>query len=190
MLSGQCAALAKDAALSTTKPGLWLVILCIALSFDRVARAADGDDWKVVVHPSNSFAFNLLSSDKSVLQIGAACWGPGWSWIGISSDTKATGDQLRISAPMEIGGQKPTISLDVKSEGPRKAVFDYTLNADKDLPILQIIASVGVPAGRKGKAELTRVDGSEKTTDLPMNPAEFGVVKKIALTGPAWTGAV
>ena len=138
-----------------------------------------------MVHPSNSFAFNLLSSDKSVLHIGAGGWGPGWSWIGISADTKATGDQLSISAPMEIGGQKPTISLDLKSAGRRKAVFDYTLNADKDLPILQIIASVGVPAGTKGKAVLTRVDGSEKTTEMPINPAEFGVVKKIALTGPA-----
>ncbi len=176
--------------MTTTKLGLWPVILCIALSFDRVARAADGDGWKVVVHPSNSFAFNLLSSDKPVLQIGAVGWGPGWSWIGISSDTKATGDQFRISAPLEIGGQKPTISLDVQSAGPRKAVFDYALNADKDLPILQIIASVGMPAGSKGKAELTMVDGSVKTTDLPMNPAEFGVVKQIAFTGPAWTGAV
>jgi hypothetical protein len=125
-----------------------------------------------------------------VLRIGAVGWGPGWSWIGISSDTKATGDQFSISAPLEIGGRKPTIHLDVKSAGPRKAVFDYSLNADKELPILQIIASVGVPAGSKGKAELTRVDGSGKTTDLPMNPAEFGVVKQIALTGPAWTGAV
>ena len=37
---------------------------------------------------------------------------------------------------------------------------------------------------------LTTVDGAEKTTDLPMRPQEFGAVKKIALTGPAWTGAV
>jgi len=29
MLSGQCAGLAKDAALSTTKLGLWLVILTV-----------------------------------------------------------------------------------------------------------------------------------------------------------------
>ena len=86
----------------------------------RSRRAASqGDDWKVVVHPTNSFAFILLSSDKPVVQIGAVGWGPGWSWFGISSDTKATGDQLRISAPMEIGGQKPTLSLDVKSEGHR-----------------------------------------------------------------------
>ena len=33
---------------------------------------------------------------------------------------------------MEIGGQKPTISLNVKSEGPQTAVFDYTLNAEKN----------------------------------------------------------
>jgi len=169
----------------------WLVIFSITSTFDRGALAAEGDDWKVLIHPGNSFAFNILAGDKSVLQIGAAGWGVNWSpWIGISSNKKATGDQLRITAPMEIGGQKPTISLNVKSDGPRTAIFDYALNAEKNLAIHQIIASIGVPAGSKGKAVLTTVDNAEKTTDLPMHPQEFGVVKKIALTGSSWKGTV
>ena len=37
------------------------------------------------------------------------------------------------------------------------------------MPILQIVASVNVPPGSKGKAVLTRVDGSVKTTELPVD---------------------
>lgn len=88
---------------------------------------------------------------------------------------------------MQIGGQKPTIGLDVKADGSRQTVFDYTLKADNDVPILMIVATIGVPAGGKSKAVLTKVDGSEQSIDLPMNPADFGAVNKITLTGPAWT---
>ena len=181
----------KEAVLSITKLWIWLVILCSVAGFNRVAPAADGNDWKILVHPTNSFFLNVLSNNKSVLQIGAGGWGPGWSpWIGINSDAKARGDQFSISAPMEIGGQRPIISLDVKSGTPHSAIFDYTIHSSKAVPILQIIASVGLPSGTKGKAIMTKVDGSDQAVDLPMHPAEIGLVKKITLTGPAWTGAV
>jgi hypothetical protein len=170
---------------------LALAFLCMVPMAGRGLSGAQADEWKVLIHPGNSFQFHVLANGKSVLQIGAAGWGPGWSpWVNISSDTKATGDELKISAALEIGLQKPTIGLVVNSAGPRKAVLDYTLTAFSDVPIHQIVASVGVPSGGKIRAVLTRVDGSESNVELPMNPSEFGLVKTIVLTGPAGTGAI
>ena len=172
-----------------TKFGPWLVILCGALSLERGARAAEGD-WKILIDPNNSFHFSLLSKDKAVLQAGTGGWGPNWSWFSISSSEKAAADHLGITSPFEIGGQKGTIALDVKPGRPNEAAFAYTLTAKTDVPILMIVATIGVPAGGQAKVVLTKTDGSQQTAALPVKTAEFGAVKQIRITSPAWNGAV
>ncbi|MEI8194587.1 MAG: hypothetical protein WCI73_01625 [Phycisphaerae bacterium] len=173
--------------MSLSRIVFWMVLIGMTLGRVPMTRAA-GAEWKVLIHPNNSFQFNILAGEKAVVTAGTTGWGPNWSWLALESNQKATADELSISTPMAIGGQKPTISLQVKTHGPRQAVFDYTLNTDQDVPVTQIVATVGVPTDGKGQAVLTRSDGTDKTTDLPMNPSEFGLVKKISLTGPAWNG--
>ncbi len=173
--------------MSSTKIGLWLVIPCIALSFEGLAHAADAD-WKVLIDPNNSFHFTMLDGDKPVLKTATGGWGPNWSWFFLGSSEKATTDHLSITSPLDIHGRKATISLNVKAGGPNRAVFDYALKAQQDVPILMIVASFGVPPGGQAKALLTKVDGSQQTTNLPAKPAEFGVVKTIQITSPAWNG--
>ena len=162
---------------------------CIVLGLDGLAGAAEGD-WKVLVDPNNSFHFTLLSRDKAVLQAGTGGWGPNWSWFAIGSSQKAAADQLNISSPLEIHGQKAAISLNVKPGRPNKAVFEYVLKAGSDVPILMIMASVGVPAGGQAKVVFTKADGSEQTAALPVKISEFGAVKQIRITSPAWDGPV
>jgi hypothetical protein len=159
--------------------------------------SAQGGEWKTLINPGNSFAFSILNGDQAgdhaVLNAGTGGWGPNWSWFSLESHEKATGDELDISSPVDIAGKKATIGLNVKSDGPNSAVYTYKLSADNDVPILQIVASIGVTGHGKdrGEAVFTLADGSEKTTSLPLtHPVDFGVVSKITLTGKAWEGPV
>ncbi len=172
---------------SSVRNGFVIFFLVSAQTAPAPASAAD---WKVVVNPDNSFGFRIVAGDEVVLTAGTVGWGPNWSWVSIGSDKKATGDQLSIAAPIDIGGQKSNIALEVKSGGPRTVVFDYTLKADQQLPITQIVATIGMAPEHHAKVVLTGVNRPDRTTELPMKIADFGAIKKIALTSRAWKGAV
>jgi hypothetical protein len=144
-----------------------------------------------LVHPGNSFAFHVIAGDKTVFDLGATGWGPNWSWFGISSNAKGTGDSFKIGSPIDIGGQRANLGLTVRSLGANGAVFEYSLQAERDIPLTQIVATISMQAGEKGLAVLTRTDGSTMDMNLPVpNPTDGGVVKTIRLTGPAFPKGV
>jgi hypothetical protein len=155
------------------------------------SAGAHGQDWKVVVNPDNSFGFRVVSGDDVVLTTGVVGWGPNWSWLPISADSKATSDRLNVATPITIGSTKPVVGLEVKSAGPRQIVFEYTLKSDQPVPITQIVATLGVPAEHRATVAMSSPQGgAPKSTELPMKIVEFGVTKRIRLTGAAWKGPV
>jgi hypothetical protein len=160
-----------------------LTLICAA-----AVPSGRADDWKILINPANSFAFDILNGDKPVLRPGTGGWGPNWAWFSLNSQQRANGDELNISTTMAIGHQKPTIALKVHATEPNTVVFEYDLQAQNDVPILMITSTIGVPEGGHAHVVFSHPDGSQVSTDLPMNPKDFGVISKIEVTSDAWAG--
>jgi hypothetical protein len=71
----------------------------------------------------------MRCADRIALQLGLTGWGPGWSWFSLNSRQKGTGDRLNIAAPLNIGGNRARMGLNVTADGSRSAVYTYTLSA-------------------------------------------------------------
>ena len=92
--------------------------LAVGLTTPRPSRA---DDWKILVNSDNSFGFRVLHGDDAVLNLNTVGWGPNWAWFAIGSDQKATGDELSIAAPVEIGAlQRPLDVEPLRLAGSRR----------------------------------------------------------------------
>ena len=141
-----------------------------------------------VIDPNNSFHFTMLDGDKPVLKTATGGWGPNWSWFFLGSSEKATTDHSEHYLAAGHSWAEATISLNVKAGGPNRAVFDYALKAQQDVPILMIVASFGVPPGRPGQGPAHESGRLPTDHELAREPAEFGVVKTIQITSPAWNG--
>jgi hypothetical protein len=177
----------------SVRSGSWIVVLGLALGGFGTASTSLAAEagWSVVIDPGNSFAFNMRAADQIALQVGLTGWGPGWSWFSLNSNQKGIGDRLNIAAPLTIGGNQAKLGLNVVADGTRSAVYTYTISADKDVPLLAIVATINVPEKGKGSAVLSMADGSEQNTDLPLPFATtFGVVKKMTITGDVGAGPV
>ncbi len=111
---------------STACSRIRLITILIAGCLGAISTA-NADDWKMLINPSNSFAFDILNGDKTVLHPSTGGWGPNWAWFSLSSQQRATGDELNISTVMAIGKQKPTIGLKVHAADSSKVVFEYEL---------------------------------------------------------------
>lgn len=166
----------------------WRVVLVVLVS--ALASPVRAADWKVLINPENSFAFRMIAGDETVLNSGAAGWGPNWAWLPIASAEKAKGDQLSVAIPVEISGKKSTVAMDVKSGGPNKVVFEYSLKIDQPVPITQIVSTIGAPQDRTAKVVVTGGGAAPRTVTLPMNPTDLGTVEKISITSSAWSGPV
>jgi Integrase core domain len=110
----------KEAAMPRARPRPGTAAFSLIWSSVSIAHPALGDDWNVLVHPSNSFRFRRLPRDRPVLPIGAAGWGSGWAlWIGISSDTNGKferwhktlkGDGIRVLTPLSLDDARQIVA--------------------------------------------------------------------------------
>ena len=160
-----------------------LVLLALSVS---PARAETQGTWSAVVAPDNSLAFSFTKDQSPVFRLGMTGWGPNWSWVGLSAKDKAQGDRLRTTATFVVDksrGQVIQIKFQAQKSGPRQITFRYDLEAEKDVPITMVIASLGVEKLlAQGSLVLTHADGRQSRYALPLGRA--------ATTAPATTGVL
>ena len=158
-------------------------VMAVAAFLEPTAPlAAQGDDsWIDIVAPDNSFNFGIYKGEDQVANIGMTGWGPNWGWRGIGSTQRAVGDELNISTPFESNkdaGEVIGLGLRVWKSGPQAVSYSYTLNAAKDVPLTELVATVSTSqAFQAGQAIITQADGQQQTL-----PLSFGLIRAVPET--------
>ena len=83
---------------------------------------------------------------------------------------KHIGGQMEVTAPFTVdkdAGQILNVTLKAHQTGPQDIAFQYTLNADKDVPLTMFIAGLSTNADfRQGQAIFKSAEGQTKTLPL------------------------
>jgi hypothetical protein len=130
------------------------------------------ESWTALVDPENSLTFHFLHRNQSVFHTNLAGWGPRWAWVGVQARDKAKADRLSVRLPFIVNKDKgEVIEVDFEAWQPaaRQTAFRYDLHAVKDVPLTQLIASVGFDdQGGKGTVTLHHADGKSSKFQLPV----------------------
>lgn len=137
-----------------------------------------------VIAPDNAFGWNFYQSaaggDGHLGDLGAGGWGPNWAWRPFGISDRGHDGVVDTSADLVVDknlGQVLHVHLRAMASGPRSLTYTYTVEADKDVPTTEFMASIASGSGAQdGNAVVTLADGSTKTFPL-------------ALVGPATTAA-
>ena len=164
-----------------------IALACLALSFAGPACAQD--PWAALLSPENSLNFGFLKGDQPVFHVNLGGWGPRWSWVGLESHEKATGEKFSTTAPFVVNkaaGEVIEIKLGAWKSAPRQITLQYDLSAAKDVRVTMIIAGLGVnKAFAKGaKIVLTHPDGQKSTLNLPLGLGLKPAATKATLSLP------
>ena len=127
--------------------------------------AEQNNDWQVVISKANSYDFVLLRGNQRIWNTSLIVSGPGWKNVPLQSHEKATGDDLQLSAPLEVNkadGQVIILNTRVWKSGDKEVSFHYDLTAKKDVMLQQIIARIILEdTTMEGDVLLKHRDGSE-----------------------------
>jgi|SRR5579862_1114161 len=150
-----------------------LVILPFASvsAAEPAAPGPEASDWRALISPGNSLAFQFLRGEECVFSTSLGGWGPKWAWVGLGSQEKASNAELTLTTPFVVNkndGQVIQVKQRVWQSGGRDISFAYELSSEKDVPLTMLIMNVGFEAKyRDGDILLKHGDGSEGT--LPLN---------------------
>jgi hypothetical protein len=126
------------------KAVVWGLLLC-GFIVPGVSAQEKGE-WRVLPSPDNSLSLLFFQGNDHVFSTGITGWGPNWSWLGISSSQKATGEVLEMTVPVVVNkaaGQTITLRQQVRKTGPRTISLVYELSADRDIPLTSLVATIG-----------------------------------------------
>jgi hypothetical protein len=125
-----------------------------------------------MVDPENSLSFSFGRDDQTIFRMGLGGWGPHWAWVGMQSRQKAEGDRLSLQVPFVVNKNKgETIDIRFEAWQPasRQIAFRYNLDADRDVPLTLLMASVNFePHGSQGQLALAHADGKQSKIALPV----------------------
>ena len=153
-----------------------LTIATLTLAAFSVARAQDAPAAPpnmALIAPDNSLNFSFYQDGRPTLYLGAGGWGPNWGWRDLSAHQR--GDAQGLSASTVFEGNKDAgeiinFGLTARQNGPNSVVYQYTLQADKDVPLTELMASVSTAWGAQdGQAIVTRADGQTQSLPLALN---------------------
>ncbi len=142
---------------------------------------AQNGQWMVLISPDNSFNFDIYRDGQPVASISAFGWGPNWGWRGFGAKTRATGDELNVSAPFEANkaaGEILNVALNAKKSAPQAVSFRYTLSADKAVSLTSFVFGVATkPSFQDGQAVLSQTGGGQTSW-----PLSFAGIRTAPLT--------
>jgi len=129
--------------------------------------------WMALINPDNSFGFNFYDGTKSVGELSAGGWGPNWGWRPFGSKDRGQGQTLHTAAQLAVDKANDQIincTLDAAPSGANSVTYTYTLQADKDVPTTEFMASVAASKDfQDGNLVATLADGTTKTFPLALN---------------------
>ena len=129
--------------------------------------------WRVIMSPQNSLEFGIYNGDKSFGSLGLIGWGPNWKFHGISANQRAENGVLRASTAFEVNkatGEIINLALNAQKSAANAVTFEYSLQADKDVPLTQLVAGLTTTKdAQAGEAVATFADGQEKKLPLSFN---------------------
>lgn len=173
--------LAVVLALSVTLP---------VIGFSDSARAQDAPQaasqtqqpWTAIIAPDNSLNVNFYKDGKPALSLGMVGWAPGWEWRGLSAAERAKNGELNATALFEVNkdaGEIVNVRLRARQSAPRAITFQYTLSADKNVPLTMLIAGLNVDKEfQEGDAVITQADGTRQK--LPLSFPIRESIEKVA----------
>ncbi|BCM93628.1 hypothetical protein IAD21_05519 [Abditibacteriota bacterium] len=136
------------------------------------AQAPAQTPWMALIAADNSFNFAFYKDLKPVLNLGIVGWGPNWAWKGLSANQRAQGDELNASTVFESNkeaGEIINVALKARAKGPNSVSFQYTLSADKDVPLTQLVATLSTDKEQQeGEAIVTQADETQVTLPLSL----------------------
>lgn len=101
------------------------------------------NDWQVVISHENSFDFVFFRGTQRIFTTSLIGADTQWTRVKLQSNEKAAGDELLLTAPMEVNkfdGQVIAIKQRVWKSGDKDISMHYDLAADKDVPLKHIVA--------------------------------------------------
>lgn len=156
-------------------------ILTVGISLSLLFPAHAQESWMALIAPDNSLNFTFYKDMHATATLGMLGWGPNWGWRSLSATGRAKGDSLDVAAPFESNkdaGQIINVALHASKTGPRTVSFRYTLSADKDVPLTELVALISTdPAFHTGQVVVTQADGQK--VDLPLS---LGLVRGLPET--------
>ncbi len=122
--------------------------------------------WNAVISPDNSLNFNFYKDGAQSLNLGMGGWGPNWGWRGFGANQRAQNGELNATSVFEgnkDAGEIVNIALKVRQTAPNAISYQYTLSADKDVPLTMLILNIGANKDQGGDAVVTQTGGATQT---------------------------
>ena len=141
--------------------------------------------WAALIAPDNSLTFNFYNGTTPVLTTSLGGWGPNWGWRSVNTKEHAQNGELDATAVFvgnKDAGEIINIAFKARQSGPNSISYQYTLSADKDVPLTFLVATVNTAkATQQGNAVLTRADGTQSTIPLSLQGrGSGGTVAQVA----------
>lgn len=143
--------------------------LMVALILGSGARATGA--WSALINPDNSLSFNFLHSDQPVFRMDLIGWGPRWAWVGVHSRQKTEDDRLSVRVPFIVNkdkGEAINVQFQAWQPAARQIAFRYDLESAQDVPLTQLVTTIGFESHSKGTVTLTHEGKKPSKLALPI----------------------
>ena len=166
---------------------LWCAAIAPTFVFPGCAQAQNAPQtdapWKAVIAPDNSLSFTFYKDAAPSLYLSMGGWGPNWGWRGFGAGERAQNGELNATSVFEgnkDAGEIIHIALKARQTAPNAIAYEYTLSADKDVPLTMLVLNLSENKGRGGDVVVTQTGDAQQTLPvwLPIREA-IDNVKKI-----------
>ncbi len=150
-------------------------IICLLYVVCPLSAPAADD---LVAFPENGGTCSLLLDGESYLEVALMGWEPNWKFLGFRGSVRQQprGGTILANSAKAASGAEITLNVRVEKTGPRQLTLDFDLRADRDTPLVYIIAALGMAGGpfEGGKVLATHDDGSVSEVSLPLEKKGIG----------------